>query len=87
MQHAHQIALSQIVSAENIVKKHSVMLMGHATSVTLEDVYWQLLDDIAKSQQKSRNGLITEIDHKRAIPLSSALRLYCLHHILETSKK
>lgn len=67
---------------ENIVKKHSVFLEGHATSVTLEDDFWLLLKKIAKQQNKSVNQLISEIDHMRAIPLSSALRLFVLNMLM-----
>ncbi len=67
---------------ENIVKKHSVFLEGHATSVTLEDDFWLLLKKIAKQQNKPVNQLISEIDHMRAIPLSSALRLFVLNMLM-----
>ncbi len=75
---SHKAALMATSNGENIVKKRSIILMGHATSVSLEDIFWDQLTAIAKQQQRTRNDLIAEIDQNRAIPLSSALRVYCL---------
>ncbi len=75
----YEAILKKLGDGENIVKKHSVLLEGHATSVTLEDDFWILLKKIAKQQEKPINQLISEIDHIRAIPLSSALRLFVLN--------
>ncbi|MFV0430667.1 MAG: ribbon-helix-helix domain-containing protein [Alphaproteobacteria bacterium] len=76
----HEDILKQLSQPDNIVKKRSVFLSGHATSVTLEDIFWQSLKQIAKKQKRSLSQLVTEIDNQRAIPLSSALRLYVLHY-------
>ncbi len=76
----HNEILKQLSNPENIVRKHSVFLSGHATSVTLEDAFWQALKKIAQEQKRSLSQLITEIDNQRAIPLSSALRLYVFHY-------
>lgn len=78
----HDDILKQIANPENIVKKHSVFLSGHATSVTLEDVYWKALKKIAQNQNISLSQLITDIDNHRTIPLSSALRIYVVHYYL-----
>ncbi len=75
--------LDKLSHRENTIKKHSVLLSGHATSITLEDDFWILLKYIAKQQNKPINQLISEIDHIRAIPLSSALRLFVLNMLLE----
>ena len=64
------------------VKKHSVRLRGHATSISMEDAFWRHLRAIAKAEGKSLNALIAEIDDKRIETgggnLSSALRLRVL---------
>ena len=71
------------------MKKHSVTLRGHATSITLEDEFWVILKSIAKSQKQSIASLIDEIDDKRLETteggLSSALRVYVLNHVISTS--
>lgn len=58
------------------LRKHSVLLDGHPTSITLEDAFWDALKTIAKRRGMSLNKLITEIDHARATNLSSALRVF-----------
>ena len=60
------------------MKKHSVLVAGHATSVTLENLFWQALKVIANKQCKTLSKLITEIDQHRAGNLSSAIRVYVL---------
>ena len=60
------------------MRKHSVLLDGHQTSVTLEDAFWEALVRIAKKHGTSINKLVTEIDHARATNLSSALRVFVL---------
>ncbi len=81
---SHEAALLEINDVKNIVKKRSVILMGHPTSVTLEDIFWNKLEIIAQQQNKTRNQLVAEIDQSRAIPLSSALRIYCLHYVINS---
>jgi predicted DNA-binding ribbon-helix-helix protein len=62
------------------VVKRSVMIAGHATSVSLERPFWDELGRIALSQGRSVNALIAEIDETKATGnLSSALRLFVLH--------
>lgn len=68
------------------MKKHSVTLRGHATSITLEDEFWIILKKIAKDNDQSIASLIDEIDEKRLDNptggLSSAIRLYVLNWAL-----
>lgn len=65
------------------MKKRSVKIAGHATSVTLEDAFWDQLKIIAAREAISLNALITMIDEKRAEDnLSSALRLFILEDLL-----
>ncbi len=61
------------------LKKRSVRVSGHDTSITLEEPFWKCLQDMAKSQNMSLNDLVSEIDQKRSGNLSSAIRI----HILE----
>lgn len=58
------------------IEKHSVMIAGHASSVTLENIYWLALKKEAKSKEISLSNLIEEIDAARSGNLSSAIRLY-----------
>ena len=60
--------------------KHSVLLDGHQTSVSLEGAFWDGLVAIAKARGQSINTLVTEIDHARTTNLSSAIRVFVLRH-------
>lgn len=63
------------------MRKHSLLLNGHQTSVSLEDAFWDQLMTIAKARGQSINKLVTEIDHLRTTNLSSALRVFVLSHL------
>lgn len=63
------------------MRKHSVLIDGHSTSVTLEDAFWLRLVDIAAKRGVSMNKLIAEIDHARVTNLSSALRVFVLKNM------
>lgn len=61
------------------VVKRSVTINGHATSVSLEQPFWDALSRLAENQEKSLSALIAEIDNlATGGNLSSALRLYVL---------
>ena len=58
--------------------KHSVRVAGHATSVSLEEAFWQALCEIAAGRGVSINALLAAIDADRSGNLSSAIRLFVL---------
>jgi len=67
------------------IRKRSVSLGGHRTSVSLEQDFWEELSRIARSRSQSTNTLVAEIDRQRgtstgegAANLSSAVRLFVL---------
>ena len=60
------------------IKKRSVMIAGHATSVSLEEAFWTALREEAERRGKSVNQLIREIDDEREGNLSSAIRVWVL---------
>ena len=63
------------------MKKRSVKVSGHLTSVSLEEEFWQELRKLAKAEKPSLNGLIAKIDKQRSGNLSSALRVYVLRQL------
>jgi predicted DNA-binding ribbon-helix-helix protein len=63
------------------IRKRSVVLAGHRTSVSLEDAFWDALKGIALSQGRSLNDIIGEVDRGRDGNLSSALRVYVLDRL------
>ena len=60
------------------MRKRSVLLRGHATSVSLEDEYWAELKRMARESGLSLSAFVSAIDDRRASNLSSALRLAVL---------
>jgi len=64
------------------MKKRSVNILGHQTSITLEDEFWDLLKQESSLQGVSINKLIANIDDTRGTHnLSSAIRLYILKNL------
>ena len=64
-----------------MLKKRSLSIAGHRTSITLEPAFWDELKAIAAVEGKSLAGLVAEIDRTRAPGaggLSSALRVFAL---------
>ncbi|MBL8670801.1 MAG: ribbon-helix-helix domain-containing protein [Alphaproteobacteria bacterium] len=60
------------------MRKRSVTIAGHRTSVSLEAAFWQALKDAARARGISVAALVEEIDTRRAGNLSSALRVFAL---------
>jgi predicted DNA-binding ribbon-helix-helix protein len=71
--------------SHHTLKKHSVKLWGHSTSITIEDIFWDGLKHIADTKNISLKKLIEEIDEAREGNLSSALRVYvCRYYQLKS---
>jgi predicted DNA-binding ribbon-helix-helix protein len=66
-----------------MLRKRSVTIAGHRTSISLEDEFWSELIRIAADRNMSMNSLISSIDEARGTNLSSAIRL----HVLADLKK
>lgn len=60
------------------LRKRSVVIAGHTTSVSLEPEFWDALRDLAAGRGVSINQLVTEIDGNRTGNLSSAIRVFVL---------
>jgi predicted DNA-binding ribbon-helix-helix protein len=69
------------------IRRHSVTLQGHRTSISLENAFWDRLRSIALRRGISINLLITEIDKTRDGNLSSALRVLALEDAIQESGK
>jgi predicted DNA-binding ribbon-helix-helix protein len=61
-----------------LIRKRSVVIAGHATSVSLEEEFWAALRRIARRRGLSLAGVIATADRERGGNLSSALRLLVL---------
>lgn len=62
------------------IRKRSVKIAGHSTSLSLEGVFWDALKEVAADRGLSLNALIEQIDRGRGSNLSSAVRVYLLNH-------
>jgi len=62
------------------MKKLSITISGHRTSITLEDEFANALKNIAATRKKSVAEVIKEIDASKApsVNLSSAIRVFVL---------
>ena len=70
------------------MKKISISLSGHQTSISIEQEFFVVLQDIAKQQNKSVASIIKNIDDNRKPEsnLSSEIRIWILKQLLKTSK-
>jgi len=66
------------------MKKHTMTINGHMTSISLEDEFWQALKSEAAAQGKSMAALVAEIDQNRTTGLSSAIRVYLFKSVTDT---
>ncbi|MBC8268603.1 MAG: ribbon-helix-helix domain-containing protein [Rhodospirillaceae bacterium] len=62
------------------IAKHSVLIAGHETSVSLENAFWDAFCEIARDKGLSINELVAQVDSGRVGNLSSTIRLYVLEN-------
>jgi len=61
------------------LRKRSINLAGHATSLALEPAFWEVLEQMARDRRLALAGLVGEIDAGRGDqPLASACRVEAL---------
>ena len=65
------------------VKKRSVVVGGHRTSISLEQAFWEALQQMAAAQDKTINQMVSDIDAARSGNLSSAIRVWILDRAKE----
>ena len=65
-------------------KKRSLTLLGHRTSVSIEDRFWRAFCHIAQEKNMAINSLAAQIDSERDLDtgLASAIRDYVLCYYL-----
>ena len=67
-------------SEPETIRKHSIRISGHATSISLENAFWSALEDLAAETSVTVAHLVREIDAGRRSNLSSAIRVFVLQH-------
>lgn len=69
-----------------MLKKKSVLLAGHATSIALEPEFWAVLEGRATRDGISLAALLKQIDASRGRrPLASACRVAALQWVTQTA--
>ena len=64
---------------KSAIAKHSVVIAGHKTSISLEDAFWECLRRIANERGQTLSAVVASIDDDRQrANLSSAIRLFVL---------
>jgi predicted DNA-binding ribbon-helix-helix protein len=62
-----------------MLRKRSVLIAGHATSLALEPEFWAVLERMAAERSLSLAGLVASLDAGRGDrPLASAARVAAL---------
>jgi predicted DNA-binding ribbon-helix-helix protein len=68
--------------------KRSFTIGGHATSISLENAFWEALKEIAASENVSASSLVARIDAERGkAGLSSAVRVWLLQRYRSRYRK
>lgn len=66
-----------------LVKKRSLRIAGHATSISLEEPFWRLLAQVAQSEGLSIAAYVERIDAERSgVNLSSAIRVHLMEWMM-----
>ena len=75
----HLLARGLIAAPMPMLRKRSLLLAGHATSLALETEFWAVLERLAAKRGLSLAALILSIDEARGDrPLASACRIAAL---------
>lgn len=75
-------------SSAGLIRKRSLTIAGHATSVSLEGAFWQALAALAAAEDVPVARLVERIDAARApgANLSSAIRVHVLQRLREAAR-
>lgn len=66
---------------DQALRKRSVTVAGHRTSISLEEAFWLELNRVAAARGQSVSALVSWIDRQRRGNLSSAIRVFVLKEI------
>ena len=64
---------------KSLIRKHAIVINGRKTSISIEDAFWDSLNEIASARGTSVANVISLIDaHHPNTNLSSAIRVTAL---------
>jgi len=72
-------------------RKHSVEIAGHKTSISLEPLFWDMLNAQAQEENLPVNALIARIDAERIQAehppgLASAIRVWLVAQLIDSNE-
>jgi predicted DNA-binding ribbon-helix-helix protein len=70
-----------MIAGMSSLKKISLTIAGHSTSISLEEPFWTEVRRLAAQQGMSVAALVRKLDETRPGNLSSALRVYVLEQV------
>jgi predicted DNA-binding ribbon-helix-helix protein len=74
-------AVSDGSDGMTVVLKHSIIVAGRKTSISLEDAFWKGLREIASAKEMTLSALVASIAQNRQHGnLSSCIRLFVLEY-------
>ena len=80
-----------MVGESAAIRKRSVSIAGHRTSLSLEQPFWDAVKRLADADGLSLNALIEKIDRERGTDapgnLSSQVRVYVLKRLQTAAQK
>ncbi|MBT6093904.1 MAG: ribbon-helix-helix domain-containing protein [Rhodospirillaceae bacterium] len=65
--------------------RKSLRIHGHSTTIRLEAAFWQVLEEVAETEECSVPVLITQINHHCPVDrnnMASCLRVFCLTYVI-----
>jgi predicted DNA-binding ribbon-helix-helix protein len=74
------VKMKSATSKQSTVVKRPIVIKGHKTSVSIEDIFWLSLKEIAREEGMTLSTLVCSIDERRTdgSNLSSAIRVSIL---------
>ena len=68
--------------------RKSIRIHGHSTTIRLEAAFWNVLEELAESENRSLPAVIASIHHHCPVDrnnLASCLRVFCLTYVIGNS--
>ena len=73
---------------KSAITKRSIVVGGHKTSISLEDIFWNALKDLATEKNIPLSEMVDSIDKTRdGINLSSSLRQHIMQHYYDAATR
>ncbi len=72
-------------AARSGLRRRTLIVSGHRTSVALEPAFWREISAIAGARNQTVAALISEIDAARPGSLASAIRVYVVEQLRAAS--